>query len=137
MAEVVRTAQARTDLLEIWLYIAEDSVDAADRLLATIEQKARTLADSPEMGERCEHLAPSLRFFTAGRYVIFYRPVENGIHIIRVVSGARDLEILFGAVRSRRQDFPTFPFAAFFGFAFFGPEEPLWNRCANADTLRG
>jgi toxin ParE1/3/4 len=96
MAEVLRTAQARTDLLEIWLYIAGDSVDAADRFLATVEQRLRTLADFPEMGERCERLAPSLRYFTAGRYVIFYRPVESGIQIIRVLSGARDVESLFG-----------------------------------------
>jgi toxin ParE1/3/4 len=96
MADVLRSAQARSDLLEIWLYIAQDSVEAADRMLAAIEQKARILADFPEMGERCGRLAPSLRFFTAGRYVIFYRPVEHGIQIVRVVSGARDMETLFG-----------------------------------------
>jgi len=29
-------------------------------------------------------------------YLIFYRPVEGGIEILRVVHGARDLENLFG-----------------------------------------
>ncbi len=95
MAEVLRTPQARADLLEIWLHIAEDNIDSADRFLAAVDLKGRTLADFPEMGERCAHLGPSLRLFTAGNYVIFYRPIENGIQIIRVVSGARDLETLF------------------------------------------
>jgi toxin ParE1/3/4 len=30
------SASAENDLLEIWLYVAEDSVDAADRLLDQI-----------------------------------------------------------------------------------------------------
>jgi len=125
MAEILRSAQARTDLLEIWLYIAEDSVEAADRFLATIELKLRTLADSPEMGERCERLAPSLRFFTAGRYVIFYRPIEGGIQIVRVVSGDGTWKLCSGAIRSHRRDFPTCPSVSLYGSPSSTPTEAL------------
>jgi toxin ParE1/3/4 len=95
MAEVLRTARANSDLLETWLYIAEDSPAAADRWLALVDEKCRLLASMPQMGERCDTLAPSLRRFAVGRYVIFYRPAENGIELIRVISGARDIEALF------------------------------------------
>ncbi len=97
MASVLRTPQAKADLIELWLYIATDSATAADRLLATIDEKCRLLARFPEMGQSCDELAPLLRCFSVGNYVIFYRPAESGVEIIRVVSGARDIESLFKA----------------------------------------
>jgi toxin ParE1/3/4 len=33
MAELLYSASAESDLLEAWLYVAEDSVAAADRML--------------------------------------------------------------------------------------------------------
>ena len=91
----LKTEQARRDLLEIWVYIAENSFDAADRLLETIDETCQRLADMPGMGLRRDELAPGLRSFPAGKYLIFYRPVENGIEIIRVLHGARNLENIF------------------------------------------
>jgi len=40
-------------------------------------------------------LAARLRSFPVGSYVIFYRPMENGVEIVRVLHGARDLPPLF------------------------------------------
>jgi toxin ParE1/3/4 len=47
------------------------------------------------MGRRRDELLPSLRSFPVEDYLIFYRPIEEGIEILRVVSGYRDLEALF------------------------------------------
>jgi len=30
-----------------------------------------------------------------GKHLVFYRPVEDGIEILRVIHGARDIEALF------------------------------------------
>jgi toxin ParE1/3/4 len=49
----------------------------------------------PQLGRRREELSPRLRSFPVGRYVIFYRPLENGIEIARVLHGARDFPPLF------------------------------------------
>ena len=38
---------------------------------------------------------PSLRGLPLASYIIFYRIIDDGIEIIRVVSGYRDLESLF------------------------------------------
>jgi len=39
MPQVLRTPQAATDLLEIWVYLAEESsIETADRVLSTIDQ---------------------------------------------------------------------------------------------------
>jgi toxin ParE1/3/4 len=91
MPKVLRTTQANADLLEIWLHIAESSRGAADRLLIRIDEKCQMLAKFPEMGQRCEGITRTLRFFTVGNYVIFYQPVEGGIELARVLSGWRDL----------------------------------------------
>jgi plasmid stabilization system protein ParE len=50
--KVRHSASAEDDLLEAWLYIAEDSVDAADRLLDQIEIETRTLLIQPEIGQK-------------------------------------------------------------------------------------
>ena len=48
------------------------------------------LATNPEGGPRREDLAPSLRFYPVGNYLIFYLPFEDGITLVRVLHGARD-----------------------------------------------
>ena len=94
--QVFRTERAELDLLEIWLFIAEDSSDVADSFLTLLEEKAQTLATSPEMGRlRPELAAGDIRSFPIGRYVVFYEPREDGILIVRVLHGARDIETAF------------------------------------------
>ena len=86
---------ARTDLDEIWFYIAPDNVDAADKFIHAIVSRFPKLAAMPQLGRRREELSSRLRSFPVGRYVIFYRPLENGIEIARVLHGARDFPPLF------------------------------------------
>jgi toxin ParE1/3/4 len=95
MNEVRISDQARADLMGVWLFISEDSLAAADRQVATILRTYETLAQFREMGEVREDLRGDLRSFTVGRYVIFYHPIDSGIEIVRVVSGARDIGGLF------------------------------------------
>ena len=87
--------RARRDLHEINDYISRDSHTAAERFVDLIENTCRTLATHPAMGQSCEQLAANLRLFTVGNYVIFYRPIDNGVEIVRVVGGARDIDVLF------------------------------------------
>ena len=87
--------QARQDLNDIWEFIAQDSVTAASRFTDTIEQKCELLARFPEMGRARPELAPSLRSFPVGNYVIFYRPIKDGIEVVRVLSAWRDISSVF------------------------------------------
>jgi toxin ParE1/3/4 len=86
---------ARSDLDEIWFYIAQDNTDAADRFLRAVVSRFPKLAATPQMGRAREELSPRLRSFPVGRYIIFYRPMENSIEIARVLHGARDIPPLF------------------------------------------
>ena len=95
MPVIQRTAQAEEDLIDIWLYIAQDNPAAADRLLDKIDGKIRLLAEQPAIGRAREDIAPDLRFLPIGKYLILYRIILDGIEIVRVVQGARNLKDLF------------------------------------------
>jgi toxin ParE1/3/4 len=47
------------------------------------------------MGRQRDELYPGLRSVPLEDYLIFYRLVPNGIEVMRVVGGYRDLEALF------------------------------------------
>jgi len=86
---------ARLDLDDIWCYIAQDDPEAADKFMRALVSRFLLLASMPEMGRKREELAAGLRSFPVGNYVIFYRPIEQGVEITRVLHGARDLPPLF------------------------------------------
>ena len=86
---------ARSDLDEIWFYIAQDDPDAADKFIQSLVQRFPIIASQPEIGRKREELAPRLRSFPVGRYLIFYRPIDSGVEIARVLQGARDFPPLF------------------------------------------
>ncbi len=87
--------QAEQDLDEIWLTIAEDSPDAADRMIDRLTDSFMLLAGQPLMGRERPELVPNLRSFPVGSYVIFYRPAPDGVAIARVLHGSRDINTLF------------------------------------------
>jgi toxin ParE1/3/4 len=95
MFSVLKRPLVETDLDEIWWYIAQDNADAADRLLDKIEERCRTLARFPEMGMNRDELMSGLRSLPIGNYLVFYLPTEDGIEIVRVLPGMRDIDALF------------------------------------------
>lgn len=95
MARILRAPAAEADAAEIWAYIAEDSESAADRLLTRFDRMFRTLADQPQIGKSTEELAPNLRFIPIGSYLVFYRPLKDGVEIVRLLHGARDISAEF------------------------------------------
>jgi len=78
-------------LLDIWSDIAQDSPANADRLLDRIRDTLNRLAAMPFMGQARFDLAPGLRMFPVGNYLIFFQPIENGIEVIRVLHGRRHI----------------------------------------------
>jgi toxin ParE1/3/4 len=63
--------------------------------LKKIESKLKMLAETPGMGRKRDELVPNLRSFPVGNYLIFYRPVNQGIEVLRVMHGARDIPSIF------------------------------------------
>ena len=84
--------QAEIDVTSIWNYIAADNIKAADALLDRIDRTFDMLAETPLAGRSRSELAPKLRSFPVGSYVIFYVPVSDGVDVVRVMSGRQDID---------------------------------------------
>ncbi len=95
MVRVLRRPQAQTDILEIWDYIAEDSMVEADRWVDRLDEKFALWATQPMMGRNRDELAPGVRSLAFGRYVVFYVPLPDGIDVVRVLHGTRDIDANF------------------------------------------
>lgn len=91
LSRFTRTVRAEEDLVEIWLYVAQDNPMAADRLLDAIAGACRRLAENLQLGPARPDLAAELRYLPVGRYLILYRETAAGIEIVRVLHGARHL----------------------------------------------
>jgi len=97
MPIIVKSPKAKSDLVEIWNYIADDSEIRADAFIQTIDKKFHSLINEPFLGIARDEIEADLRSFPVGRHVIFYRRIADGIEIIRILHGARDLNIIFNA----------------------------------------
>ncbi len=81
--------------MEIWSYIADDSVENADKFIDNLHETTKVLATQSGAGRRREELAPGILSFPFGRYIIFYRASQGSIEIVRVLHGARDIPTIF------------------------------------------
>jgi toxin ParE1/3/4 len=95
MPIIIKRPRARSDLSEIWDYIAADNEARADAFVDLIDQKFQTLASHPHLGRSRDELEEGLRSFPVGKYVVFYRVIPVGVEIVRVLHGSRDLNATF------------------------------------------
>jgi toxin ParE1/3/4 len=96
-----RHPRALYDVEESAVYIGADNPAAALRFLDAVEATLRLLVENPELGparrfERSD-LAGLRSFPVQGfdKHLVFYRPTERGIEVLRVLHGARDLGAIF------------------------------------------
>lgn len=82
--------EALWDIEEILFHISHHDPMAAHRWYVRMEAQFRVLGEHPLVGVSREDLAPSVRFSPVGNYLIFYRPAEDCVEILRVIHGARD-----------------------------------------------
>lgn len=92
MKRLVLAPKARADLFEIDAYITERNPLAAERLIERLIQAMKTLSLMPQMGRTCEDLGlASVRRFVVEKHHIFYVTDGNGIKVVRVIHGRRDV----------------------------------------------
>lgn len=87
--------QAEADLLEIWSFVGQRDMAAADKLIAEITNRFSKLLEFPEMGRARNDLILYLRSLAVGNYIIFYQPAADGIEILRVLHTSRDISSVF------------------------------------------
>ncbi len=85
MAKLVFAPLAERDLNEILDYISHDRPLTAVRWVQKIRLKCATIAENPEIGERRpEFKTGEFRCSPIGSYVIFYRPIKNGVDLLEL-----------------------------------------------------
>lgn len=89
------------DFLALAEYLGIRAPGFDEKFLLALRETSDLLAEKPSVGSpvRFESPAlPDLRFFPIhgfSNHLIFYRPAADGIEVIRVLHGARDLLALF------------------------------------------
>ncbi|MFW6314778.1 MAG: type II toxin-antitoxin system RelE/ParE family toxin [Desulfohalobiaceae bacterium] len=74
--------KAREDIIDIWQYIALDSMESADNFVDMIYEKCVDLAAFPEMGRRRDELIPGISSLPIKKYVVFYRIREDASYVL-------------------------------------------------------
>jgi toxin ParE1/3/4 len=64
--------RASSDPIEMWNYIADDSLANADTFIDKLYETIQMLANQSGAGHRREEFAPGILSFPFGRLVIFY-----------------------------------------------------------------
>jgi toxin ParE1/3/4 len=107
MSRVRKKPAALRDLIANGRYIFKENPSAAERFLEAAEKTFDELAKRPYLG-RLRHFQrrPGLRSWQVegfANYLIFYRPLADGVEIYRVLHGARDLRRLLTRRRGKRR----------------------------------
>lgn len=95
MTQYIVSLKASQDLDEIIDYFLSRNIEAGEQFVKKFNKKCQNLTKFPIMGRSYTEVDPSLRGVTLDGYIIFYRLLEDGIVIVRVVSGYRNLKSLF------------------------------------------
>lgn len=88
--KIIWSPTAERNLDAIWEYIAQDNLDAADRMTERLRTAANVLLTSPMIG-REGRLARTRELVVADTpYILIYTPSRGRIDIARVIHGAQD-----------------------------------------------
>lgn len=83
-------------------FIAEDSLEAADRVIVAIEAALEALVPFPYQGHRRPDLtARPLRFTNAGNYLIAYAPDRKPLWVVAIMHGRRSPRVMASILRGR------------------------------------
>lgn len=98
---VTKRPQSERDIEECFVYIGEENLDAGVHFLVAVEESLEFVAKMPLIGSPREFRSTRLRNMRVWPvkefedYLIFYRPTDDGIEVLRVLHGKRDIEDIF------------------------------------------
>jgi toxin ParE1/3/4 len=93
MVKFELTAAADRDLTEIYVYShSRFGEHTANDYLLGLESCFAQLAEMADMGRPIEHIRSGYYRFTHARHVVFYKKIEGGVLIVRVLHIAMDPE---------------------------------------------
>jgi toxin ParE1/3/4 len=95
MSNLIISPSASRDLNQIADYFLEVNLEAGEKLFREFNKKCQKLAIFPNMGRSYSQIRDDLRGLPLDGYIVLYKVIDDGIEILRIVSGRQDLESLF------------------------------------------
>ncbi len=95
MSLYIIAPSASRDLNQIADYFLSRNLEAGEKLFKEFNKKCENLANFPKIGRSYDHIRLSLRGLPLNGYIIIYQVIDDGVEILRVVSGRQDLKSLF------------------------------------------
>lgn len=98
MRKVHYWRRAREDVVQYGVYLAQHSITAAEQFVDAVERACQELLEFPGMGAMARLRAADVRNVRKlsvpgfANLIIFYRERDDGIEVLRVLHGARDIE---------------------------------------------
>lgn len=93
MKQLVVSARAYDDLLQILRYIAVDRPTAGVAFVDQLQEQCRFLVRFPDSGTKLDDLVPNLRVFSYRGYGIYFRNLDDCVRIERVLSPGLDVSV--------------------------------------------
>ena len=85
--------RAERDLEEIWAYTARTwSLRQAEIYLREIQHSCDMIGDDTRLGRPCDDVRPGYRKFRSGSHFLFYRPLKDGVDIVRILHASMEFE---------------------------------------------
>lgn len=95
MSRYLLNVLASRDLSEIADYFESTNLEAGERFFSEFNRKCQQLTAFPSSGKSYAEIRPDLRGLSFEGYVIFYRILDDGVEILRVLSGRRNFPDFF------------------------------------------
>ena len=94
--KVSYSKEAEKDLDDIYSYIANEKKDVINatrliRKLIKVIDDLSFMADSYHFFQTEPFLSHEVRYFSEGKYCIFYKIIDDTAYVIRIIYGARDI----------------------------------------------
>lgn len=95
MSRYVINILASRDLNDIAEYFANNNVAAGEEFFREFNRRCQQLVNFPNLGKSYAEIRPDLRALSFKGYIIFYRVLDDGVEILRVLSGRRNFPSFF------------------------------------------
>jgi len=93
MTHNVLSPRAQRDIDEIWDYSAGIwGVQQAEVYVRQIRRAVEIVAEDPRRGRSCDNIRAGYRKYPAGSHFVFYRVVEGGIDVVRILHQRMDFD---------------------------------------------
>ena len=84
--------RARRDFDEIWTHTeAHWGTEQAETYIRQIGQHLARLAANPGLGRACPEIRAGYSKYPSGSHLVFYRRVEGGIDVVRILHARMDI----------------------------------------------